>query len=345
LLTAFAGTLYAILEAEEAAEPPLIKALEPPDQTGTRVLYALAAALPVALVVAVGGAIFIARRGLLPLDDVVATAERVGADNLAARIPPRPGAVDEVARLVASLNAMLQRLEAVGGRNAPLHRRRLPRAAHAAAALMGELEVTLRHPRSEEALRKSVEDALEELGRLSRLVEGLLMLARSDAGGLPVSAVDLDLGEVVKRAAEPYEAVLAARRITLLRHDGAPVRAHADPLWVGPHHRQPPRQCVQFTPEGGAVTLRLSGTSLEVHNDGPGVPAADSERIFERFYRGPSARGATDGFGLGLPLAREIARALGGELRLAAGPGRRSCWSCRPPALEPAPLLPIHVPA
>ena len=79
MLGAFAATLWAILEAAEANESPLVSALEPPDRTGTNVLIALGASLPVAIAVAVGGAAVIARRGLKPLDDVVALAGRVGA--------------------------------------------------------------------------------------------------------------------------------------------------------------------------------------------------------------------------------------------------------------------------
>ena len=214
-LGAFAATVYGIIQMEEAAEPPEVAALEPPEHTGARMLLALAAALPVALAIAIGGAILIARRGLAPLERVMRTAERVSAEQLTERIETRPGDVDEVARLVSSVNAMLERLErSVGGM-----RRFSADASHELrtplAALMGELEVTLRQPRSEAALRGVAESTLEELGRMARLVEALLTLARSDASALPVAAADLDLVAAVRQFAAPYEAVLAGRDIAL----------------------------------------------------------------------------------------------------------------------------------
>jgi two-component system OmpR family sensor kinase len=321
VLSAFALTVYAIVEAEEAAEPPEVKALEPPEHLDERLLVAFAVALPAAIAVAIGGARVIARRGLQPLDDVVATAERISADNLAERIAPRPDAVDELARLVASVNGMLARLEqSVDGM-----RRFTADASHELrtplAALMGELEVTLRRPRGEGELRGAVESTLEELGRMARLVDALLTLARVDARGLPVAAVDLALSDVVRRAAEPYEAVLAARNVALTWEASADVRAHADPLWVGRIVANLLDNACKFTPDAGEIRIAVVGAGgrprVEVRDSGPGVPAADAERIFERFYRGAAARAGTDGFGLGLPLAREIARALGGELLLA----------------------------
>jgi two-component system OmpR family sensor kinase len=294
-----------------------VAALEPPEHTGARLLLALATALPVALAVAIGGAILIARRGLAPLERVVRTAERVSAERLTERIESRPDDVDEAARLVSAVNAMLDRLErSVGGM-----RRFSADASHELrtplAALMGELEVTLRQPRSEAALRGVAESTLEELGRMARLVEALLTLARSDASALPVAAADLELDAVVRQSVAPYEAVLAGRGIAL-RCQIEPLGAHADPLLVNRIVANLLDNACKFTPGGGAVEVSLSldhgRPTVHVRDSGPGI--SDGERVFERFYRGEQARAGSDGFGLGLPLARELARALGGEVRL-----------------------------
>jgi signal transduction histidine kinase len=308
-LTAFAATVYLIVEAEEAREPLLVRALEPPDEQGPRIVIALLCALPVSLLVAVGGALWIARRGLGPLDDVVRTTERISVENLGERVVSA-SPDDEIARLVAAVNAMLQRLEqSVGGM-----RRFTADASHELrtplASLMGELELLLMRPRGEAEMRDAAARALEELGSLSRLVEALLTLARADAGGLPMQPAELDLGEVVKRAAEPYEPLRP------LRWELDSTRVRADPLWVGRIVANLVDNACKFTPEGGVVTVTVRGRSVEVRDSGPGVPSSEAERIFERFYRGVGARAGTSGFGLGLPLAREIAHALGGELKL-----------------------------
>jgi signal transduction histidine kinase len=303
-LTAFAGTVYAILEAEEAREPPVVAVLEPPDQVGVRLWLALLCALPVSVAVAVGGALVITRRGLQPLDEVVKTAERISADRLSERIPP--GGPDEVARLVTSLNAMLERLEqSVGGM-----RRFTADASHELrtplTALLGELELALVRPRTPEELRGAIERTREELSRMQRLLESLLTLARADASGLPQRPVALDLLALVTRVAEPYQAL---RRVTC---DGQG-RAHADGLWVERIVANLLDNACKFS--AGEVAIHVGDGFVEVRDQGPGIAPGDGERIFERFYRGEAARAGSDGFGLGLPLARELARASGGELR------------------------------
>ncbi len=319
VLGAFAATVYAVIEAEEAAESPLIKALEPPDQTGLHLLIALAAALPVALAVAIGGAVLVSRRGLAPLDDVVKIAGGIGTESLDQRIPERAGSVEEIARLVRALNGMLERLD----RSVAGMRRFTADASHELrtplATLLGELEITLRHDRSPAELRGAVESTLEHLGRLSRLVDGLLTLARSDAGGLPFTPEPVDLAELVRAAVEPYDAVATAREIRLRVDASAPVAAFADPLWTGRAIANLVDNACKFTPSGGEVTIAVRAEGpralVEVRDSGPGVPDADRERIFERFFRGPAARAGAEGSGLGLPLAREIARSQGGDLQ------------------------------
>jgi heavy metal sensor kinase len=322
VLATFAGTVWLIIQAEEAGEPPevarLEAQLEAPDRTGQHLAIALGLALPVAIAIAVGGAVWIARRGLRPLDDVVDVTARISAERLEERVPERPGAVDEVTRLVHAVNAMLDRLErSVGGM-----RRFTADASHELrtplATLLGELELALRRPRTPEELRGTVETTLEELQRLARLVESLLTLARSDASSLPTESRAVDLVEVARDAVGPYEALLAAREVTLVWDAPSPVTARADPLWAGRVIANLVDNACKLTPAGGTVTVAVRSEGeralVEVRDTGPGVPEGERARIFERFYRGESARAASDGFGLGLALGREIARSLGGEL-------------------------------
>ena len=314
VLLAFAGTVWVIISLEEAAEPPEIVALEPPDHKGRNVLLALAAAIAVAVPLAVVGAAAIARRGLASLDDVVATAGQVSSERLDARVPLRADAPTEVGMLVTTMNAMLERLD----RSVAGMRRFTADASHELrtplAALMTELEVTLRRPRDADALRDTIGGALEALQDMTRLVEGLLAQAQADASSLPISNRTLDLAATVRRAADPYEPVAT------LRYELDDVTAHADPLWIARVVANLVDNAAKHVAEGGEIRVRVKCTAgqprVEVENDGPAVPPADRERIFERFYRGEAARASGRGFGLGLSLSRELARALGGELTL-----------------------------
>jgi heavy metal sensor kinase len=317
VLCSFAAAVYLIVEAEEAAEPPEVAALEPPDHTGRYLLVALAVALPAGLAVAVGGGLWIARRALGPLDEVVRVARTVDAE-VAERIALPPDAADEVRELALALNGMLDRLaHAVDGM-----RRFTADASHELrtpiAALMSEIEVTLRRTRSDVELRAALEGALEELGRLGRLVEALLTLARSDSRQLPVEPAPVELGQLTRQVVEPYEAVLAARQISLSLACPERIEVRTDPLWLGRAIANLVDNACKFTPAGGAVAVRVAASAgaveIVVRDTGAGLSDEERRRVFERFYRGSGARGASDGFGLGLALAHEIVSALGGRL-------------------------------
>jgi signal transduction histidine kinase len=208
------------------------------------------------------------------------------------------------------------------------------------AILTGELEIALRRPRPEGELRATMESSLEELGKLSRLVNALLVLARSDAGELPLERSRIDLGEVVRGAVDPYEAIAAERQIRLRSHLPSGVTANADPLWLGRAVANLVDNACKFTPAGGEVSVHVERlrdrVRVSVNDSGPSIDSAEEARVFERFYRADAARGTAPGFGLGLPLAREIARALGGDLGISrpSGPGNQF-WLELPALAEP----------
>lgn len=317
VLLAFGGTTYVVAmqdEAEEAVHG------EPPDVVHRRLLLALGLGFPAAVLVAIAGGLWISRRALAPIDEVVRVARSLDAENLASRIPTQAGAGREVQGLVAALNAMLDRIErSVGGL-----RRFTADASHELrtpiASLMGNLEVSLRKPRAAAELRGAMEGALEELGGLARLIESLLTLARSDAGELRLEPVETDVGKLVEGVLEPYQEIAVERGIRLEARGGTAARVSADPLWLGRAVANLVDNACKFTPRGGCVTVCVQAGNdhvrIFVEDDGPGLADDERDRAFERFYRGESARGGSDGFGLGLPLAREIAQAMGGGLVL-----------------------------
>jgi heavy metal sensor kinase len=317
VLLAFGGTTYVVAMQDEGEEVARGEAAEPVDR---RLLLALGVGFPAALIVAVAGGLWLSRRALSPIDEVVRVAGSLDANNLALRIPNPSDAGEEVQRLAAALNAMLERIErSIGGL-----RRFTADAAHELrtpiTALMGNLEVALRKPREAAELRDTMGSALEELARLTRLVESLLTLARSDAGELPLQNVQIDVGEIVRDALAPYHEFALERRVSLVAdYDGA-ARVAADPLWLGRALANLIDNACKFTPQGGHVAVKVHATNgrvrIAVEDDGPGLSADERARAFERFYRGEATRGTTDGFGLGLPLAREIIEAMGGALVL-----------------------------
>jgi heavy metal sensor kinase len=318
-LLAFAASVYFLVEDDEGEAPAAQISVngEPPEHVGRRLLIALAVALPGALAIAIAGGLWITRRSLRPLDEVARVAEELGAERLDQRVELPEDAAAELKQLAHAFNGMLARLD----RSVAGMRRFTTDASHELrtplAALRGELEVTLRRPRSADELRRGLETALEEVGRLSELVEGLLTMARADAGELALKRASADVCEIVRRVVAPYEAVAADRGLALEVSADGPLAALVDDTWLGRAVANLVDNACKYTPAGGKVRVearRADGrVRIEVADNGPGLLPEDEDRLFERFYRGRGAR-AFEGFGLGLALARDIVRGLGGTL-------------------------------
>lgn len=269
---------------------------------------ALLVGLPLLLLASTAGTWLTVGRTLRPVEHLRAGAEAVTAADPARRLPV-PAADDEVRRLAETLNGMLDRLEVGGARQ----RAFVADAAHELrsplAALRTVLEVAMVHP-DPEGPEPTLRTASEEVLRMSRLVDDLLLLARLDAGA-PRRAQDVDLAEVV-RALAPDGVVL----------DLAPARVSADPDALGRVVRNLVDNALRHATRTVRVTV-ASGPPVEllVDDDGPGVPAAERERVFDRFHRldGPRTRDA-GGTGLGLAIVRELVVSAGGSVAVERSP-------------------------
>lgn len=274
--------------------------------------------------VAFGGAFVFARFATRPAQQIAEQAEAIEAGTLSARITAH-ASVAEYSRLVAVLNAMLDRLD----RAFAVQRRFVADASHELRSpltvLRGDLDVALRRERPAEDYRAALERMREEVSRMTTLAENLLLLARADAG-LPATAVAaVDLADVaeraVARAARQADtarvALTAVTAATVVRGDAALLERAVGNLV---------ENAVRYAPSSSHVAVRCSlapgAAVLEVEDDGPGVPPEHAAHIFDRFYRGDPARGRDSGAGLGLPIARAIVEAHRGTLVLArTGPG------------------------
>lgn len=329
-LLAFSGTVYVAAVVAEAAEDES-ESEKQRELAAVRHLLAIAmlAGIPVAVTAAVGGAHLLSRHALASIGHIVRTANMLTLENLDARIASDPSAGREIEELVAALNAMLARI----AHAATSLRRFIADAAHELrtplAVLSSEIEVCLHGPREPETLRDTLGASLEGLGHLSRLVDILLTLARSDAGELPVTPTEVDAAALVAQIAAPFEDVAAERGIRLIPELPDPpaqpgYALRTDPLLLGRALANLLDNACKFCPSGGTIALRLRCTpaavDLAVQDSGPGMSADDLARACDRFYRAPIHRGSTDGFGLGLALTREFMRALGGTLTLRLAP-------------------------
>ncbi len=170
---------------------------------------------------------------------------------------------------------------------------------------------------------------VEECDRLGQLINTMLEIAEAEAGVQRLSLADLDAEELVAGVVALFEGVAEDRHITLSR-DTRPARLRGDRRRLQRALANLLDNAIKYTPEGGNVAVRLvaspDGVEIAVQDTGPGIPAEEQPRVFERFYRGDRSR-HHPGNGLGLSLARATAHAHGGDIRLASEPGRGSTFS------------------
>jgi signal transduction histidine kinase len=257
-------------------------------------------------------------RAFAPVEAIRGEVEAISAVELSRRVPDPPGH-DEIARLAATMNRMLARLEAAQSRQ----RRFVSDASHELrsplAAIRQHAEVALGHPdrTSTAGLARIV---LEEGIRLQQLVEDLLLLARADEGTLHLRRQPVDLDDLV------FEAAGALRQVTHLRVEVSAVSA----VRVSGDETQLRRVLRNLADNAArhaktAITLALteaSGTAvLHVDDDGAGIPGGERQRVFERFVRLDDARSRdAGGSGLGLGIVAEILTAHGGSVTIGDSP-------------------------
>lgn len=274
-----------------------------------------------------------------PLAALARAARRVEAGDLSARVDARGG--DEVAELSGSFNAMAAEL----ARLEEAKRRIIADAAHElrtpAALIQGAVEAMLDgvFPRDDETLRSVHEEAL----RLARLIESLRELESAESGDLELRIEELDALEEARGAAALFEAPARAKGLSLtvsVSGEGGVPRVLADAFRLREILSNLLANAVRHAPEGGTVRLlarerqapgpparrdrdggggRAAAAFVEfaVEDSGPGVPPAERDRVFERFYRLDASRSTgSGGRGLGLSIASGLAKAQGGWIEL-----------------------------
>jgi signal transduction histidine kinase len=289
------------------------------DESLTTLRLSLLAMFPVVVLALAGLLWWVVGRALRPVEAIRAEVAGIGGRDLHRRVPV-PASDDEVGRLARTMNDMLERVEDATRRQ----RRFLADASHELRSpltrMRTELEVDLSHPDRADPLATHA-SVLEETIGLQRLADDLLLVARVDEGGASGVRELVDLDDVVLRVARRLRADDRVR-VDLSGVGAARVVGDPDQLTrlIGNLADNAVRHATSRV--AFSLTRHGDGVVLSVADDGPGVPDADRERIFERFSRVDGARRAADGgTGLGLAIARDIAIAHGGTLVLESSRG------------------------
>ena len=285
---------------------------------------AMIVGIPIVLVLAGTGGLWLAAVGLRPITDMARRAAAIpltGLEDLG-----QSTRTDELGQLAGAFNGLVARLRAA----LQTQRQFMADASHElrtpVSIVRTAAEVTLcREHREESEYRDSLAIVGGEARRLSRLVADMLVLARADAGGYPLRPIDLYLDELVADCRRAVEVLALERGVTIQSSSAADIAFRGDEDLIRQLVLNVLQNAVQHTAAGGlaAIDVRQEANvvSIRVTDQGGGIPEADRTRIFDRFVQlDPARRGL--GTGLGLPIARWIAEAHGGTLVLErSGPG------------------------
>ena len=306
----------------------ILASLHPESALLENIRIALGWLIPFTIFLASAGGYFLARKSLVPVADMTAQADHIGESTIHDRLPIQ-NPHDELGRLAATFNRLLDRLDAAFERQ----RRFIADASHELrtplAILQGESEVALSNEiRSTDEYRESLGILHQEARRLSLVVDDMFTLSRADAGQYPVTLREFYLDELVADCVQSLRSLAAAKSISLSINSDRELPIVADESLVRRMLLNLLDNSIKYSPNGGTVSVTARATAdtavISLADNGPGISSELQPRIFERFFRGDQVRtrsNAHSGAGLGLSIAKWIAEAHHGTLELShSGP-------------------------
>ncbi len=316
------------------------------DIAPARLAASIAVVLPFILVAALGVGWVLAAGALRPVSEMIDELEaNTDGRSLHRRLPAATREPDEIGRLANTLNAMMARLEV----SFAALRRFVADASHELktplTVMRAGVERALTDARTAPEALLPLEETLQEVRRMTELVDALLTLARVDEGRLELHREPTDLQALVAEVLETAQMLGEGAGLTVtLQRPAGPVVADVDAGRLRQLVMNLVTNAVKYTPAGGAVTLVLSATvhhaAIAVRDTGIGIAPGDLTHVFERFWRADAARSRTGerpGIGLGLAIGKWIAEAHGGTLAASSRPGRGSTFTVTIPRVVGGP--------
>jgi signal transduction histidine kinase len=296
---------------------------------------ALRSAIPLALLGF--AAWWLLRRSLLPITTLTEKAEHIQIHNLSERLP-RSGNGDELDRLTEVFNAMMARLD----NSFRSIREFTLNASHELktplAVLHGEIETAMNEPSTTPEQREVFGSQLDEIQRLTKIVAGLTMLAKADAGQLRLAQEPVRLDELVRDSFADAQTLAQLNQIKVALSDCDEVTVRGDRHRLRQLLLNLTDNAIKYNQPKGRVNIALkrngSRAEFTIANTGQGIPPALLSHVFDRFFRGGEFRNhELEGCGLGLSIAQWIVKAHGGEIQIDSAPERLTTVSVKLPLL------------
>jgi two-component system OmpR family sensor kinase len=296
---------------------------------------------PIAFFLSIGLGWFLATKSLKPVDEMSKTARDITAQNLNRTIP-HSGVNDELGRLASTFNEMIARLRSSFDQIKQFsidasHELRTP-----LTIVRGEMELALHSEKSQKEYRRVIASNLEEIIRMSAIVENLLTLSKADLGRVEIQHEAVPLHEIIRDLYEDGEVLAGKKHIRVALENVDEVNVPGDQVRIRQLLLNLIDNAIKYTPENGIVSLSLRQVNgmatVSVRDTGIGIPTEEIPKIFDRFYRVDKARSrALGGSGLGLSIAKWIADAHGGRIEVQSESHRGSTFTVYLPVDSPTP--------
>jgi two-component system, OmpR family, sensor kinase len=315
------------------------------EQTLNRLLLVLLVSMPIALAVSLAGGWFMAGRALRPVDAITLAAQRIAGGDLTQRLTV-PASADEIGRLTNTFNDMIDRLETSFRQirqfsSDASHELRTP-----LTVMKGETELALRRPRETNDYKMVLESNLEEIDRMTRIVDELLFLSRADMGEVKMEHLPVPLDTLVEDLHRQASLLGQERDIQVVLRTTAPVMVLGDELRLRELFLNLLDNAVKYSRPGGtvdiALTIEQTHARVSVTDHGIGIAQEDQSRIFDRFYRTDDARAHTKkGTGLGLSICAWIVEFHHGRIEVQSKVGEGSTFTVMLPLAPAAAKRPL----
>ena len=288
--------------------------------------------VPIALALSIGGGWFLANKSLKPVDEITKTAQQITAQNLDRQIPGQ-AVNDEIGRLISTFNGMIMRLQHSFEQVKQFsidasHELRTP-----LTIMRGEVELALRNPKESEEYRRVLVSNLEEILRLSAIIDNLLVLSKSDGIQHEVCFTeDVNMKELIEELYEDMDIIAEKKQIAISLLKKEEITVHGDRLKLRQLLLNLVDNAIKYTPDRGSVALSLERDDgyarIIVRDSGIGISKEEQRKIFDRFYRVDKARSRElGGSGLGLSIAKLIAEQHKGRIEVESEPNHGSTFS------------------
>ena len=293
------------------------------NQISREIFLAMLGAIPTVLLVTLIGSAWVASKAIAPVEEIRQAANRITAQRLDQRLPVPP-TKDEIAGLIEMLNATFERLQRSFEQSARFSADASHHLKTPIAILRADVEEILADVKCSESTQARAEGLLHRIHHLNSVVDNLLLLSRADAGRLELSKAEFDLGEVLEGVLDDAHTLAEPLDLTVEANIPKNLRLKADSTFVAMIAQNLVENAVKYNTTGGRIRVEAHAVDGEVQmtigNTGDGIPKHRSGQLFERFYR-VRGGGRVPGHGLGLSIARELARAHGGDVELIRSEG------------------------